>query len=253
VSASDPWDAYAPFYDWENARTLGRRDVPFWTSVARRERGRLLELGCGTGRLLIPIARARPRVFGVDQSREMLAVARARARRLARSRRPHVIRGDVRTLPFASSSFGVVLASYGMLQSILRDRDLDDALNDAVRVLRPGGLFGVDLVAELPRWAEYGAREQFSGVLRGARIRLIETVRQDRRRRLTIFNEEFIVSRGRRVERRKFTLTFRTLPLPQMVDRIERAGCRLEALLGDYRGTPWDESAEAWVILARKL
>ena len=24
------WDDYAPFYDWENARTLGRRDVPFW-------------------------------------------------------------------------------------------------------------------------------------------------------------------------------------------------------------------------------
>ena len=29
------WDDYAPFYDWENARTLGRRDVPFWRNLAR--------------------------------------------------------------------------------------------------------------------------------------------------------------------------------------------------------------------------
>ena len=28
------WDDYAPFYDWENAQTLGRRDVPFWRNLA---------------------------------------------------------------------------------------------------------------------------------------------------------------------------------------------------------------------------
>src|SRR5687767_8604019 len=45
------WDEYAAFYDWENAQTLGRRDVPFWCELARRSladrpvrRRRLLEL-----------------------------------------------------------------------------------------------------------------------------------------------------------------------------------------------------------------
>jgi len=249
---TNPWDAYAPFYDWENARTLGRRDVPFWTSVAKRARGRVLELGCGTGRLLVPIARARSRVVGIDRSAEMLALAQKRARRVPKKSRPALCRGDIRQLPFADHSFGVVLASYGMLQSLLNDRDLESALTEAVRVLRPGGVFGVDLVPDLPRWAAHGAREQFAGTLRGARVRLIESVRQDRRRRLTIFNEEFIVSRGRREDRRKFTLTFRSLAMATIVERIERAGCRIDAVLGDYRGRPWDEWAEVWVILARK-
>ena len=52
------WDEYAPFYDWENAQTLGRRDVTFWQRLAKGVKGRVLELGCGTGRIVLPLARA---------------------------------------------------------------------------------------------------------------------------------------------------------------------------------------------------
>ena len=38
------WDTYAAFYDWENARTLGRRDVAFWRRTLREEQARTLEL-----------------------------------------------------------------------------------------------------------------------------------------------------------------------------------------------------------------
>ena len=39
------WDEYAPFYDWENAQTLGRRDVPFWQRVAAETPGTVLGTG----------------------------------------------------------------------------------------------------------------------------------------------------------------------------------------------------------------
>ena len=62
------WDEYAPFYDWENARTLGRRDVAFWQRVAKGAKGRVLELGCGTGRISLPLARAGIPIVGIDRS-----------------------------------------------------------------------------------------------------------------------------------------------------------------------------------------
>ena len=62
------WDEYAPFYDWENARTLGRADVAFWRRVARKAGGTVLELGCGTGRISLPLARAGVSLVGVDRS-----------------------------------------------------------------------------------------------------------------------------------------------------------------------------------------
>src|SRR5262245_34449892 len=66
------WDQYAAFYDWENAQTLDRRDVKFWQDMARRASGPVLELGCGTGRVAIPVARTGVHVVGVDRSEDML-------------------------------------------------------------------------------------------------------------------------------------------------------------------------------------
>ena len=73
------WDEYAPFYDWENARTLGRRDVPFWQRVAAEARGPVLELGCGTGRVSIPAGPGR-RESGWHRSIGAAMLARAIAR-----------------------------------------------------------------------------------------------------------------------------------------------------------------------------
>ena len=67
------WDEYAPFYDWENAQTVGRADVPFWRRLTSGSRGRVLELGCGTGRISVPLARAGVSMVGIDRSAPMLA------------------------------------------------------------------------------------------------------------------------------------------------------------------------------------
>ena len=88
------WDDYAPFYDWENARTMGRRDVAFWRGLAARERPPVLELGCGTGRVLMPLARAGVRAVGVDLSAAMMAQAVTRAARIRRA--PHAPLEDQR-------------------------------------------------------------------------------------------------------------------------------------------------------------
>ena len=247
------WDTYAAFYDWENARTLGRRDVPFWRRTLTGEGARTLELGCGTGRLLVPMARAGVSMVGLDRSAEMLARARTRARRLPRAARPALVRGDIRTLPFPDRSFGAVMAPYGMFQSLVRESDLAMLLADAHRVLRRRGLFGIDLVPDLPKWREYHEQVSMRGRgPRGGELTLVESVRQDRRRRLTIFDETFVERIGRSTTRHTFSLTFRTLTVPEVVERLAAAGFAVEQLIGDYRGGAWTDDADVWVVLARK-
>src|SRR5215217_7150141 len=125
------WDEYAPFYDWENAQTLGRRDVPFWRRVASRAGGPVLELGCGTGRVSLPLARAGVDLVGIDRSAAMLDRAR---RQILKSSNPRIlkslrlVRADIRALPFDTGAFSMVVAPYGILQSLIRPRDLTAAL-----------------------------------------------------------------------------------------------------------------------------
>ena len=248
------WDEYAPFYDWENARTLGRRDVPFWRQLALNAQGAVLELGCGTGRISLPLARAGARVVGIDRSEAMLERARQRVRRARLSHGVRLVRGDIRSLPFASE-FKLVMAPYGILQSLLRERDLHATLSAVYDVLEHGGTFGIELVADLPSWEEYRKRISLKGWRAGrggSRITLVETVRQDPVRKLTIFDQQFTETRGGRRRTHRFSLTFRTLTVPQMTRRLEAAGFEITALLGDYRGAAWDSRADVWIVVARK-
>jgi ubiquinone/menaquinone biosynthesis C-methylase UbiE len=239
------WDEYAPFYDWENAQTLGRRDVAFWRRVARKAGGPVLELGCGTGRVSRPLARGGVDLVGIDRSAPMLE----RAKRVKRLR---LIRGDIRALPFGARAFPMVIAPYGILQSLIRPKDLTATLASVARVIAPGGTFGIDLVPDVPKWREYENRVQLRGRARGAQLTLVESVRQDPKRHLTMFEQTYIERRGARTREHRFDLTFRTLTVRQMTLQLERAGFLVDAVLGDYLGRPWDDRADVWIIMAKK-
>jgi ubiquinone/menaquinone biosynthesis C-methylase UbiE len=214
----------------------------------------VLELGCGTGRVALPVVKAGVQLVGIDLSAPMLARARARLTRARLGTRALLVRGDIRHQPFRSrKGFGLVMAPYGILQSLTREQDLAATLSSVARVLKRGGLFGLDLVPDLPRWSEYRRRTSLTGRKDAqTTVTLVESVRQDRRRQLTIFDQEYVERRGRERKVHRFALTFRTLSVPQMVRRLEDAGFVVQAILGDYQGGPWDERADVWVILARK-
>ena len=254
MKGHEGWDEYAAYYDWENAQTVGRRDITFWQRLAAPVKAPILELGCGTGRVAIPVAKSGAAVVGIDRSESMLARGRGKVRRARVGSSVQLIRGDIRYLPFPDRTFPLVMAPYGILQSLLDEKLLAATLTDVRRVLTRDGVFGLELVADLPAWDEY----QNKVTLRGERgphgkpIKLIETVKQDRRKHITRFEQTFVEGRGKSVTRKTFTLGFRTLSVPQMVQRLEAAGLEVSSLLGDYQGGPWDLRADVWIILARR-
>ncbi|MGY1624249.1 class I SAM-dependent methyltransferase [Geodermatophilus sp. SYSU D00965] len=98
---------------------------------------RVLEIGCGTGNLLLAAKQAEPAAVAVGLDPDLAALARARRKARRRGVAVQLDRGYADALPYPDDSVDVVLSSF-MLHH-LPDDQRDPALREAVRVLRPGG------------------------------------------------------------------------------------------------------------------
>ena len=128
--------------DWDEVRALGLSAPAIERAILDLlppRIGAFLDIGTGTGRLLELVAPRADRAFGVDASREMLALARARFAEHGVADRCAVRQADMYRLPLPDQAFDVVA-----LQMVLHyAEDPAAALAEAARVLKPDGLLVV--------------------------------------------------------------------------------------------------------------
>lgn len=104
------------------------------TRAAPAPGSRILDLATGTGDIAFGLSRTDVTVIGLDVTPRMIQLATARR---SDGRAPVFLVGDMQSLPFANDSFDVVTTGYG-LRNV---PDLNGALDEIARVLRPGGRF----------------------------------------------------------------------------------------------------------------
>ncbi len=119
--------------------SLFHLDLSFFDEHARSP-GRLLDLGCGTGRLLLHAARRGHWCLGVDLSAEMLAVAAHKAREAGVA--VHLLQASIAELDaLADDSFDHAACLFSTLGMVVGGDVRERALGHVHRLLRPGGLF----------------------------------------------------------------------------------------------------------------
>lgn len=149
------WDGYADDYQATHGEFLG--DVAFvWCpeGVDEAQAGLLgdvsgrsvLEIGCGAAQCARWLGTRGARPVGLDLSMRQLQ----HARRIddTTGRRVPVVLGTATDLPFADATFDVVFSAFGALQFVL---DAGRAVDEAARVLRPGGTFAFSVTHPV-RW-----------------------------------------------------------------------------------------------------
>jgi SAM-dependent methyltransferase len=129
-----------PRYERESPGLAGDRE--FYCALARESMGRVLELGCGTGRLTLPIARAGIPIVGLDSAESMLTVARGRAGGIGCV---DWIQGDMRALPL-SGRFGLIFIAYRTFQHLLSNAGQRACLAGAFDLLIPGARLALNVV-----------------------------------------------------------------------------------------------------------
>jgi SAM-dependent methyltransferase len=259
-SASQRAD-FAALYD---AIYASRDDAGFWWSVAAGSGGPIVELGCGTGRVLVPLARAGFEVTGLDRSSEMLA--RCRAKLDAES--PEV-RGRVTLVEADMTSFDLdrrfaaITCPFGGFQQ-LRTVEQQLACLDRCRThLLPGGTLVLDLPNPDPAPAAYAGDEPADGEANaetvdwsgGRRIRWWVTVTgYERAEQWNDCELTFeVVEPGGATQRFTETISLRYIFRYELEHLLVRAGFRVVALYGDYDRAPFLDGSPAMIAVAGSM
>ena len=228
-------------YDAENP--WGVDDDFFLALVNRHPRSRVLDLGCGTGRLTVAIAAAGHTVTGVDPDRDALAAARDKSDRVT------WIEGTSTSLD--DRSFDVALMTSHVAQVFVSDDEWTSVLADVRRSLVPGGILAFDTRDPRHRPWERWTREETRAVFdlpHGGRVESwvdVRTVDDD----VVTFEWANVFADGTVVDGVS-ALRFRSEEAVRAP--VKAAGFRIEELSGSWDGQPVGaDTGELIVIAAR--
>ena len=129
------YDSIAEHYDLMHSTRL-LRDKKFYVSEAKKARGKVLEVACGTGRIYLPLLEAGVDAYGIDISPKMLSVLEKNAK--ADGLAPHVTLADMRTFRHREK-FSLILIPFRAFLHMLTTRDQLATLKNLRAHLSPGG------------------------------------------------------------------------------------------------------------------
>jgi len=247
-----------------------RADVQFYAAEAARNGAgsAVLELGCGTGRVLLPLARAGHAVTGVDSSASMLARCRATLAKEQREVRERVTlhQADIRRLDVLKSgnglgseaSFELAIAPFRVFQHLITVDDQLRCLESVRAHLAPRGRFVFDVFnpnfalmtqdrsAEVEDTPEVpvGDGRVLRRTARVPRVRWVDQVSD--------IELIYYVRTGDKVERLVQSFPMRWYLASELEHLVTRAGFRVENIYGDLNRGPLRDDGPDIIVVAEK-
>jgi SAM-dependent methyltransferase len=264
-SVVDSYSVTAKHYEGAYAAKQDLVDLPFYVELAvehgQRSVDPILEIACGTGRVLLPIARKGIAIHGVDNSLPMLEVLRTRLTGEAPEVRQRVTlhEGDMRTFHL-EAQYPLVIMPFRPMQHMLTVQDQVSALSTAASHLSDTGILAFDVFypkfemlaakmgEELPEMEWTPTSEPTTIVRRYFRKESVDKINQ-------VFSFSFIYRTFHAnemilEETEAFKLSYFTYPHLRALFLL--AGLEPVAEYGSFAKAPLDNNAEQMIFLLRK-
>lgn len=243
------YDPLSDLYDLEYDHDY---DLPFWTALAERESGPVVEWGAGTGRLAVPLAEMGHEVTAVEVSEGMVEVGQEKGNAV------RWVQGDIREA-LLGQSYGLAICAFNSLLCLLSVEDAVKFLRNAREHLVPGGLLGIEVSAFSP---DELSDPPGGPVLRhdftrkqpdGGRLERFSVSRYDPASQLLYMRlfYELYGEQGALENKRAHDLTIRVVGRGELELMLKLAGFEVEAVYGGFEGEPFDAGSDHLIVLAR--
>ncbi len=223
-------------------------DLPFWLELAKEQGGPILELGCGTGRVLAPLAQAGYPVIGLDRDGNML--------HFLREHNPdaEVIQADMARFRLVRR-FALILMPCNTYSSIPTQTRLA-ALECIAGHLLPDGLFAASLpnplqLLDMPARGEPEVEETFLHPLTRNPVLATSSWRRSQRAITMTWQYEHLLPDGT-AERCTLQARHALLKLEDYVQEIHAAGLAIKDVYGGFDRSPYHNEADDLILLAGK-
>lgn len=249
-------DRFARFYDGDYRDYA--EDIGLILDMAEECGDPVLELGCGTGRVMLALAEAGHAVTGVDLSPALLAVARSKAGARKLRGKLTFVEGDLRTFDLPHKAFHLAVCTSNTFMHLTTVEDQLAALHNAYRHLDHDGLLLLDLFnPDVARMlAVNGVMEladEWADPQSGAQILKwsVRTVDFGEQLQDTLFIYEEIAADGS-VRRSPCPFRLRFLWRSEAELMLRSAGFEVGGVWGDFDGNPYEADSDHLILLARK-
>jgi len=227
-------------------------DLPFWLQWAQAQDGPILELGCGTGRVLRHLTKTKKTIYGIDHDAHMLALLQSHLpSRL--QKRVHLLQADFRAFHL-HKTFKLILLPCNTL-STLTARAQRKALICVRRHLSKEGIFVVSLpnpalLADLPDKGEITLEETFAHPLSGEPVQVSSDWECMGETVVFYWHYDHLLENGRVA--RSTVSTKQYCQSLQEIERIfDQAGLTIAKKYGDYDKTSYTLDSPYLIVTAQ--
>jgi SAM-dependent methyltransferase len=242
-----------------------RHDIGFYVDEARAASGEALEIGCGTGRVLIPAARRGIRITGVDRSLRMLERCREQISREPPEVRERVtiVNGDVRNMDLGKR-FSIITLPFRPIQHLLTVEDQLAALASIHRHLIPSGRLVFDVfnpnirsLVDETRAEEHDDTPETPlpdgrSFRRTARIAKVHITEQYSEVEL-IYYVRNAGNAGGATRRLVQSFRMRWFWRFELEHLLARSGFRVVSVYGDFDRTPLTDASNEMIFIAERI
>lgn len=227
-------------------------DFKFYLAEARKARGPVLELACGTGRLTIPLKKGGADITGLDLALPMLE--RARYKALAAGLKINFLRGDARRFRLRRK-FKLIFMAFNSMQHFGRREDLEGLFASVARALAPGGRFIFDVFSPDPRYLTRDPEEllplaYYPDPAGGGKVLVNEQYSYDKALQVSRITWHYRrEADGRTVKKR---LNLRCFFPEELLALVHYNGFRVVHRYGGFRRAPFGPGSRSQVLILKK-
>lgn len=230
---------------------LHTEDLVFWLGLAAQQPGPILELGCGTGRVLIPLAQSGHRVVGLDNDSGMLALLKANLPP-ALEQAVRVFRADFTRFRLACS-FGLILMPCNTYSTLSQD-ERRSTLRHVREHLSREGAFAVSLpnpdwLRSLPARSPAEVEEVFAHPLDGEPVQVSSAWRRTRAEFVLVWHYDHLKPDGT-VERLTVQQKHDLAPVADHLAEFRAAGFAQVQSFGDFDRSDFSADSAELILLA---